>query len=186
MVDCFQIALPFIVNAQPHFISIFFTATSESHCLLCFLVCCHQPPCLMATSRTPQDIASSIVSSIALGGLGRKWYAAKLVCLLIFSFFFACHLPLLQPSLYTCTLPSLLTNTAAFSLEGLPGPTNLTAMIVWMHDDADMPPPCLVPALACTVSPSSSWAFITHTALLCPPQLHTHCLLVHFHLSFSY
>ena len=182
MVDRFQIALPFIVNAQPHFISIFFTATSESRRLSCFLVRRCRPPCLTATSGTPRDVALSV----ALGGSGRKWYAAKLVCLLIFLFFFACHLPLLQPSLCTHTLPSLLTDTAAFSLKGLPGPTNPTAMTVRTHDNADMPPPHLVPALACAASPSSSWAFVTHTMSLCPPQLHTHCLLVCFRLSFSY
>jgi|SRR5216683_1660189 len=181
MVDRFQIALPFVVNAQLCFISVFFMVTSESHHLSYFLIHHHQPPCLTVTSRTPQDVVLSIV----LGGSGRKWYAAKLVCLLIFLFFFACHLPLLQPSLYTRTLPSLLTDTAAFSLEGLPGPTNLTAIMVWMYDNTNMPPPYLILALACATSLSSSWAFIIHTALLCPPQLHAHCLLISFYLSFS-
>src|SRR5216683_7101901 len=182
MVDRFQIALPFVVNAQLCFISVFFMVTSESHHLSYFLIHHHQPPCLTVTSRTPQDVVLSIV----LGGSGRKWYAAKLVCLLIFLFFFACHLPLLQPSLCTHTLPSLLTDTAAFSLKGLPGPTNPTAMTVRTHDNADMPPPHLVPALACAASPSSSWAFVTHTMSLCPPQLHAYRLLVRVRLSFSY
>ncbi len=75
-----------------NFISIFFTSTSESCHLLHFLIYHHcQPPFLIATSRTPQDNASSVM----LVGLGRKWYAAKLICFLIFSFFFFCHLPLL-------------------------------------------------------------------------------------------
>ncbi len=147
-----------------NFISVFFMVTSELHHLSHFLICHCQPPFLMATSGTLRDN----MSSITLGGSGRKWYATKLVCFLIFLFFFFCHLPLLQPSLCTHTLPSLLMDTATFSLEGLPGPTNLTTMMMVMHDDTDMPPPHLVLALACAALLSSSWAFITHTVLLSP------------------
>jgi hypothetical protein len=118
--------VPFVVNARsrvsskfhPCFIIVFFTATSESRRLTRFLVRRRWPPFLTATSGTPRDVASSV----ALGGSGRKWYAAKLVCFLIFSFFFFFHLPLLQPSLCTRTLPSLLTDTAAFSLEAFQAP----------------------------------------------------------------
>ena len=56
-------------------------ATSES-CYLSHFLICHQPPFLIATFQTLQDIA--------LGGSGRKWYTATLlVCFSFFlSFFF--------------------------------------------------------------------------------------------------
>src|SRR5216683_811750 len=102
------------------------------------------------------------MSSIALGGSGRKWYAAKLVCFLIFSFFFFCHLPLLQPSLCTRTLPSLLIDATAFSLEGLPGPTNLTMMTL------TCPHPTLSQHLHMPHHHSPHGP-LSHTPCCCPP-----------------
>ena len=57
------------------------------------------------------------------------------------------------------TLPSLLTHTAALSLEGPPGSTT-------NRDDADMPPPPLVLAPARAASPRSSRAARTMLLVL--------------------
>ena len=79
-IESLQRFLKWWINAQPHFISIFFMATSELCSLSCFLVC-HQPPLLTVTSKTPQDVAFS--------GSGKKWCTATpLVCFLISAFFF--------------------------------------------------------------------------------------------------
>ena len=112
-VDCFQLC--FVVNAFRTFNQRFLHG--DFRIVASFTLSRLSPPATFPHG----DFWDSARRRV--GWMGRKWYAATLVCFLIFSFFF-CHLHLLQPNLRARTLPSLVTDTAAFPLEGLPGPTN--------------------------------------------------------------